>query len=417
MVTSRSTAERARRSAPERARRRTSTRRAGAARVVAALVVAFAALVALAPAAWAKSFSIPSLQTDATVQADGSMTVVEHVTYDFDGTFNHLNRTFASGAIEAMVATEGERTLAVEEDGSTSGQWQWAIPNSSGRHTYTLSYRVAHAVKVGSDVGELEWQFVGTDTSVVIGRVDVAITMPGDGTDLRAWAHGPLNGTITIDGPLVKLAVNHLPAHTFVEAHVVEPADNFTVSPGASPLLPQILATESALADQANRVRADARAKLDRRHALEIATPFVLAVALVAFLAIWWGWGREPAVPDDIGDYWRDVPADRPAVGRSLLDFGGVDAEGFSATVVDLAQRGYLRISETRRDRLIGRDQVDYRFDALRHTDLDGLTSWERSVMQRLFDGTESSTQEDLTTWARSTSARRSRSGRASRPG
>ena len=91
--------------------------------------------------------------------------------------------------------------------------------------------------------------------------------------------------------------------------------------------------------------------------------PFVVVAGLLGFVADLVPPGARAARPDDIGDYWREVPDDPPAVGRSLLDFGSVDAIAFSATVVDLAQRGYLRISEERTDRLIGKDKVTYRFD------------------------------------------------------
>jgi len=138
---------------------------------------------------------------------------------------------------------------------------------------------------------------------------------------------------------------------------------------------------------------------------LTIAMPFVVVAGLLGFVLIWFLRGREPERPDDIGDYWREVPDDPPAVGRSLLDFGTVDSSAFSATVVDLAQRGYLRISEERTDRLIGKDKVIYRFDAVLHHDVDGLEPWERTVLQRLFPGVESSTQDDLTTWARANQA------------
>ncbi|MGZ4708893.1 MAG: DUF2207 family protein [Acidimicrobiales bacterium] len=368
---------------------------------MAALAVVALVVVGQSSPAWAKSFGIESVTTDAVVVPDGSMTVSEDVTYDFDGTFNHLTRTFASGTITDLRASEGEQTLDLEQTGSPGVPWQWAIPNTSGRHTYTFSYKVLDAVRAGSDVGELNWQFIGTDTAVSIGHVSISIKVPGDGTGVRAWAHGPLNGVITVTANLVGLEVDHLPANTFVEAHVVDPIENFTMAPGPAPLLPGILAQEQLDADAANQARADARTRLERRHQLTVAMPFVVVAGLLGFVLIWFRWGREPRRPDDIGDYWREVPDDPPAVGRSLFDFGTVDSSAFSATVVDLAQRGYLRITEQRTDRLIGKDKVSYRFDAVLHHDADGLEPWERTVLQRLFPGVETSTQDDLTTWAR----------------
>ena len=369
---------------------------------MAALAVVALVLVAQAAPAWAKSFGIESVVTNAVVVPDGSMTVSEDVTYDFDGSFNHLTRTFASGTITGLRASEGEHELALEQTGSPGGlPFQWAIPNTSGRHTYTFSYTVLGAITPGRDVGELNWQFIGSDTSVPIDHVSISIKVPGDGTGVRAWAHGPLNGEVTVTANLVGLVVDHLPANTFVEAHVVDPIENFTMAPGPTALLPAILVQEQQAADDANATRARARDRLAERHDLTVAMPFVVLAGLLGFFLIWFLRGREPHRPDDIGDYWREVPDDPPAVGRSLLDFGSVGPTAFSATVVDLAQRGYLRISEERTDRLLGKDKVTYRFDTMLHHDVDGLEPWERTVLQRLFPGVESSTQDDLTTWAR----------------
>ncbi len=54
-----------------------------------------------------------------------------------------------------------------------------------------------------------------------------------------------------------------------------------------------------------------------------------------------------------------------------------------------------------REDRLIGKDKITYRFDNLRHEDVDGLAPWERSLLGQVFDGVESTTQEELTTRSR----------------
>ena len=109
--------------------------------VLAAVAVVALVVLAPAPPAWAKSFGIESVVTNAVVVPDGSMTVSEDVTYDFDGSFNHLTRCFASGTITDLRASEGEHELAVEQTGSPGGlPSQWAIPNTSGRHTYTFSY-------------------------------------------------------------------------------------------------------------------------------------------------------------------------------------------------------------------------------------------------------------------------------------
>ncbi len=69
-----------------------------------------------------------------------------------------------------------------------------------------------------------------------------------------------------------------------------------------------------------------------------------------------------------------------------------VDTDAFSATIVDLAQRGYLTIEET---------DKDHKFTATEKS-RDGLLEFENMVLKKLFeDGTETS-QKQLTSWAKS---------------
>ena len=63
---------------------------------------------------------------------------------------------------------------------------------------------------------------------------------------------------------------------------------------------------------------------------------------------LWRRWGRGPPTPSDIGEYWREVPDDPPAVGSLVMQWGWVDDRALPITLVDLAQRGYLSITEER---------------------------------------------------------------------
>ncbi len=298
-------------------RRRAARGRAAAVGIVVGVVVVVAAVTlgASARPALAKSFGIEQVQTTAVVAPDGSMAVTEQVTYDFHGTFNHLTRSFTSGTITGLQASEGEQPLAVESAGPP--QWQWAIPDTTGRHTYTLTYTVPGAVRVGSDVAELNWQFIGSDTAVPIGHVDISITMPGDGTGVRAWAHGPLNGEVTVTANQVGLVVDSLPANTFVEAHVVDPSSNFTVPPTPNELLPGILASEQRDAETANAARAAARDRLQRRHDLQAGTPFVVIAGVLAFLAIWLVWGASLVGPKTSATTGARCPTTGPPSGAA----------------------------------------------------------------------------------------------------
>jgi uncharacterized membrane protein len=186
--------------------------------MLAIAAVAAAGVVVAGPVAAQedRSFSIDRFEVEASVDPDGSMDVVEHLTYTFDGTFNVGDRDIPAGEdyrIVDMQASENGQPL--ETINTNPASFEWDLGGATGTHTYDISYTVEDAVAVGPDVGELYWQFIGTEFPAV-GEVDISITFPGDGDGLRAWAHGPLDGVVEIDGNEVTLTVDGLPAGEFV---------------------------------------------------------------------------------------------------------------------------------------------------------------------------------------------------------
>ena len=83
---------------------------------------------------------------------------------------------------------------------------------------------------------------------------------------MRAWGHGPLNGSVTIrsDGS-VSYSVRDVPPETFVEGRILFPAAALTrASVISRDELPAALAAEKHWADQANTLR---RHEIARREA------------------------------------------------------------------------------------------------------------------------------------------------------
>jgi len=398
-----------------------------------------------------KSFSLEEIQVTAQLRPNGVLLVRERVTYDFDGTFNVGTRDFDSGPWEVRgvrVFEDGEE-LDILLDSPTLVEWD--ISPASGVHTYELRYRVFNAVLAWPDVVELNWQWVGRDVPEPVGLHTVTLQVPGGGEGVRAWAHGPLSGTIDVEGPIIRTEIEDLPEFTFLETRVIVPRSRFDdeglqegrvgqttqrdydsecdnlrnallsqQAEGAAitrqqieqilrdapqcqgtladpietePQADRIIAEETALAEEANAERAayakEQQEKEDRRRALAVGGPFLIAAALLGAFLVWLKWGREPKVPEI--DYWREVPDDPPAVAIALMEWGYVDTDAFSATVVDLAQRGYLTIEETEHDHVF------------RSTDKsrEGLLEFENKVLKKLFEDGPETSQKGLTGWAK----------------
>lgn len=141
--------------------------------------------------------------------------------------------------------------------------------------------------------------------------------------------------------------------------------------------------------------RADVDAELQRRDderdrlVLNVMGVVVAVVGAAAWYAVWRRSGKDPARPSDIGEYWREVPSEPPAVVASIDDWGGVDSKALVATLVDLAQRGWLTITP---------EGNDHRFTRSSKAEGEPLRDYEAAVLWRLFPtGRHAVTQEELT--------------------
>lgn len=345
-------------------------------------------------AGWTKSYAIEGIDVEATVRPDGSLAVVEEITYVFNGSFTYAFRDVPlkpGETLREVSVRDGRREYRLG-GGSAPGTFKlvskgpkttitWYYRASNERETFYFSYVVGGVVKRHPDVAELYYKFVGGDWDRSIGDVRVTVHPPAgtSRSDVRAWAHGPLNGTIDIaaDG-VVRLGVSHLPARTYWEGRILYPQDRFAAVPAAGdrPQLETIMSEERAWAAEANRKR-EARIESMRRAAAlreqkrGLAKKF-LAVSIVAGLLVlmWWyraflRYGRPHRVAARTAR--GEIPsAHRPAI-LSYLLHRGVSGAAMVATLLDLADRGYFTITESRSEKKgwFGRmrSETDYRFD------------------------------------------------------
>ncbi len=351
-----------------------------------------------------RAFRIDAIHVDAELHADGVLEVSEEVTYTFTGAdsqpFTVGTRSFDRpvGTITSIAAYRDGRPLDTVYESQTLFEWDIA-PATSGTYTYELRYTVEGAVRVGSDVVELNRQWIGRNQPAV-GAWTAEVRVPGGEGELRGWAHGPLDGTIDVADDSISASVDSVPAGTFVETRLTAPVARFDLAPGNAELLPDILDEEQRWADEANEARAAARAREDRRAAIERALNVLClplaALAFWLFWMIWRRWGRDPKRPDDIGDYWREVPDDPPAVAEAFLSWQLVSGAGYAATILDLARRGHLRIEEVPVERFLRSDAIEHRFVRPENPPTTPLRSYERRALNWLFKDGDAITKSEL---------------------
>ena len=348
-----------------------------------------------------KSFSLPRVAVEAELRPDASMHVVEHITYDFHGPFSFGTRPIPVGGyqITDMRVTENGQELS-----SVGAPYnlQWFFDAEDEKRTFDIEYTVLNAATVGPDVAELYWKWVG-EQHPKIDRVTARLTVPPGTGDLRAWGHGELTGVVSSEGDVVTWEAPDVPEGSFVEGRVAIPASRFTVPPAGPARLPLILTEERAWARAANAARAaaarDAEEAEEREDLANVVTPIVILLGIAVYVFLYLRYGREPKAPD-YGEYHRELPDDAPAIVDTLRHWGNVQPMAFGATVIDLAQRGWLTITEEKIERAILPDKKDYRFRKVDPPPQDELADFEERVMKRLFANGDEISQKELTDWA-----------------
>ncbi len=349
-----------------------------------------------------KGFSLPRVAIAADLDRDGTMRVVERITYDFRGRFTYGTRPIPGGpfVIEDVRVTEDGREL---EQVGAPYNLRWFFSAADERRTFTISYTVRNAASVGPDVAELYWKWVGEDHPG-IGTVRVDLAVPSGAGRVRAWGHGELTGTVTVSGDRVRWAAPDVPAGSFVEGRVAVPTTRFDTPASGAPRLDRIVEQERAWAASADAARRAAtraaEADRGRRAVATVGVPVLVALGIAVFVFLFVRYGREPAAPD-VGEYVRDLPDDPPAIVDTLRHWGRVQPLAFGATVIDLAQRGFLTITEEHTERPLWFDATDYRFRRTDRPTDDSVLGFEAAVLDRLFDTGPETTQSALTAAAR----------------
>lgn len=304
-----------------------------------------------------RSYYVSSFDIRAELDPAGNMTVLENITYEFDGSFRGVYRTLKTAGSDGIDGieiykkqngklvyfaesnTEEENTYQIlkEKDGIRLKIFSTSEDESK---TFGIRYRVLNAAVKYNDTGELYWKFMGDETDVKTENFRVKITIPAGAAkdDIRLFGHGSLSGNMEIlDGRNVLLTVEKLPPHNFVEARVLFPKGLIGDSQRVvnKDMLPSIMSEEERWAEEANARRIKAR--------LALGFSFVFAlfeILLIFYLYI--KYDKEFKTRFD-GEYFRELPGNySPAVLSVLWNFGRVQPRDITATIMDLVRRKYL---------------------------------------------------------------------------
>ena len=391
--------------------------------VVSGLLLIFLLLVAGSAAAQSGSEVIHSYEVDIEILDTGDLVVTERIDYDFGSALRHgIFRTIPTRYYLDEVNDRVYRiedvavqspTAPVDVDVSSEGAFtkiRVGDPDVeiSGRHRYTLTYRVEGVLNPFSDHDELYWNAIGDEWQAPIDGVEVTVRAPADIE--RATCFQGYQGATE---PCAQARVRGSTVR-FLAGRTLQPYEGLTV----------VVAIPKGTVPEPTMI-------LDERWSAERAfdlNPWTIAagVALVGLLGgalarLWWREGRDrrylgsqidqvmgtasgESEPVPIGEGDFEAPVEfappenvRPGQIGTLLD-ERANVIDVTATIVDLAGRGFLLIQEIPDEGLFSK--TDWTLIRLEKGESE-LLAYERQLLEALFrDGNEVTVSELKTAFA-----------------
>lgn len=329
----------------------------------------------------AREWVIQSFDVDIRVLPSGAISVTETIRPRFEGKFNGIFRLIPVEVrlenglnrkifLDVQSVTDGSGN-ALEYKSSREGHFRklkiWVPGAENAVRTVVIEYRVRNTLLFEDEYDELYWNATGDEWPVEIESASARVWLPEGVTGIRAQAFTGGYGSreqaasVAIQDRLV--SVRTLRKLGFREGVTVDVAWD----PG--------IVRRPTMLDRAGFL---------------IRSNIVLLFPLGVFLLLYNIWNRRGRDPElgSISPQYEPPSGLSPAEVGTLID-SSADMRDVTATIVDLAVRGYLTIEETEKKQLFGLfSDKEFRFELRRDWHDDGsLKPHERRLLDALFEG------------------------------
>jgi uncharacterized membrane protein len=333
----------------------------------------------LANAVSARTLTIKNFHSEVTITPDGMVDVVETIQAGFAGSWNGLYRTIPIeystpqglnySLFVTVLSITDDSGESLKYDSSRSGGYlklKIYVPNAvDATKTIVVHYRTSDALKFFEDHDELYWNVTGNDWDDPIQAASADINLPPGVTGLRALAFTGAYGsqsqyaTIQTSGPKVSITMTRVLAFHEGLTVVIGWDKGFVHEPTPGEKIAEFL-----------------------RSNWPLLIPFV---AFIIMFSIWWTHGRDPR-RNPIAVMYEPPDGLTPGEVGTLVDCAAAMRD-ITATLVDLAVRGYISIEQTEDKHMMGLySNKNFTFHLKKPaSDWKGLKSHELSLLAAVF--------------------------------
>lgn len=336
-------------------------------------------LEAVVDSSHARSLVLEEFLAEIQVLKNGELLVTETIRPRFTGSWNGLKRDIPveyrtpqgfnyALLLELVSVTDGQGTPLKYEsfrDRHYRTFKIWVPGAEDATKTLVLTYKVFNGLKYFEDHDELYWNVTGDEWEVPIESASARILLPAGATGVKALA---FSGAYGAREP-----------HADVQITGPEVLFRMTRQLGFREGLTAVVGWDKGLVAEPGPLQ---RTGLFLRYNWPLALPIGV---LGLMWSLWYRRGRDPRLRPITVAY---EPPDRltPAELGTLID-NSPDLRDITATLVDLAVRGYLRIEERTEPVLLGLwSGTSYRLHRLKPAaEWTGLSPHEQAILSGVF--------------------------------
>jgi hypothetical protein len=336
--------------------------------------------------ALAKSYYYPKIVVDIYVNHDSTVKVEEHQTFNFEGEYHYSFRDLNYNGLDYIsdvqvrddslgaYYTQSKNTSQNNSqndgkfvvDSSSSGQKvTWYFTAMDQEKTFTLSYLMHGVLTYQKTWDELYYNAIFSDRGVLVDNAEVYVHLPSetDSANLKSalytTAQSPKTGAQ--DNKTLYYTGDNLEAYT-----------NFTIVAGWP---------KGIVEHHFNRTKV-----------LQTVGIGVGILSVIIVFLLWFFKGKDSPGRGTIAPEFAPPDRKLPVALAGLLIDESVGTEEVVATMLSLAQKGYLHIHEEKKEGLLSSD--NYHLE--KKKEFAGLSEIEKKIGEDLFGESQEKTTKDL---------------------
>lgn len=348
------------------------------------MIIFFMLAVSAQPVS-AQDFTINRFHSDITVNEDSSFIVKETINVEFHMQKHGIYREIPFRYTNELGDTHKTPLDVLAVTDETGEKWKYSVSRAgdtinirigdakryvSGNQTYVITYKVENAILFFDDHDELYWNVTGNYWKAAINKASANANLATKNKSKNLWA-ACYTGVIGSREAKCGLETSGNIGEFFTKKSL-RTGEGFTIAFG----------WDKGLVSAPSSWKKFLWAVNLRENWVFIFPIF----SLIFMINLWRRRGRDPRVRESVTvmyepPKYNNIPLSPAEVG-SIVD-EKIDSRDITSSIVGLAVKGYIKIEETKEERLIF-DKTDYYLSRTKEPD-NTLSAFEAVLMSKLF--------------------------------